>query len=66
MLNGGWGQRSTASAIQHRNAMLEELEAVDVASVSPEQLGVGIKFLSSTADLVELQKARWVAEFDRR
>jgi hypothetical protein len=46
--------------------MLEELEAVDVASVSPEQLGVGIKFLSSTADLVELQKARWVAEFDRR
>jgi len=66
MLNGGWGQHSTASAIRHRNAMLEQLEAVDVECVSPEELGAGIKFLCSTADLVELQKARWVAEFDRR
>jgi hypothetical protein len=66
MLNGGGGKHSTASAIQRRNALLEELEAVDVESLTPEQLGAEIKFLRSTSDLVELQTARRVAEFDRR
>ena len=58
MLNGGWGEVSTASAHGHRSAMLEELEAVDVESLTSEQLGAELKFIRSTVDLFELQAAR--------
>ncbi len=62
MLNGGGG----SSTLQHRNAMLEELEAVDVESLAPEQLGAELKFICSTVDLLQLQAARRLAAFDRR
>jgi uncharacterized protein DUF222 len=66
MFSGGGGSFTSAAALEHRNAMLEGLEAVDVASLTPEQLGAEIKFLRSTSDLIELQTARRLAEFDRR
>jgi len=46
--------------------MLEELEAVDVESLAPEQLGAELKFIRATVDLLELQAARRLAVFDRR
>ena len=36
MLNGGWGDVTTASAHELRNALLEKLEAVDVESLASE------------------------------
>ncbi|HEY8642946.1 MAG TPA: hypothetical protein VIO84_09285, partial [Candidatus Dormibacteraeota bacterium] len=66
MLNGGWGEVSTASAHGHRNAMLEELEAVDVESLTSEQLGAELKFWRATVDLIELQLTRLLAVFDSR
>jgi hypothetical protein len=46
--------------------MLEQLEAVDVESLAPEELGAGLKFMRATVDLLELQVARWLAAFDSR
>jgi len=61
MVDGGWGR----TAVAHRNAFLEEFRGVDVESLSPDQLGDGLKCLRSTSDLVELESARWMAAFDR-
>ena len=66
MLNGGWGDVSTASAHELRNTLLEKLEAVDVESLASEQLGAELKFIRSTVDLLELQAARRLAVFDSR
>ncbi|HEY8643172.1 MAG TPA: DUF222 domain-containing protein [Candidatus Dormibacteraeota bacterium] len=66
MLNGGWGEVSNASAHELRNALLEELEAVDVESLASEQLGAELKFIRATVDLFELQAARRLAVFDSR
>ena len=66
MLNGGWGEVSTASAHELRNALLEKLEAVDVESLASEQLGAELKFIRSSVDLLELQAARRLAVFDSR
>ena len=66
MLYGGWGEVSTASAHGLRNALLEQLEAVDVESLAPEQLGAELKFIRATVDLFELQAARRLAVFDSR
>jgi len=66
MLNGGWGELSTASAHELRNALLEKLEAVDVESLASEQLGAELKFIRATVDLFELQAARRLAVFDSR
>src|ERR1700738_5330297 len=49
---------------QLRNALLEWLEAVDVKSAPPEQLGAEIKLIRSTIDLLELQQAKRLARFD--
>jgi len=46
--------------------MLEQLDAVDVESLAPEELGAGLKFMRATVDLLELQVARWLAAFDSR
>jgi hypothetical protein len=46
--------------------LLEELEAVDVDSLSAEELGAELKFIRASVDLLELQAARRVAAFDRR
>src|ERR1700738_4762752 len=66
MLNGGGGAESGPSTSEHRNAMLEQLEAVDVASLAPEEWCAGLKFMRATVDLLELQVARWLAAFDGR
>jgi len=66
MLSGGGGSFSSASAVEHRNALLEELQAVDVDSLAPDQLGTELKFIRASVDLLELQAARRVAAFDRR
>src|SRR3984893_17103229 len=66
MSDGGGGSSSGASAVELRNAMLEELEGVDVESMAPDRLGAELKFIRSTVDLLELQAARRVAAFDRR
>src|SRR5713226_8141025 len=66
MLNGGGGSFLGASVLEHRNALLEELEAVDVDSLSAEELGAELKFIRTSVDLLELQAARRVAAFDRR
>src|ERR1700736_3173442 len=66
MSDGGGGSSSGGSAVALRNAMLEELEAVDVESLAPDRLGAELKFIRSTVDLLELQAARRVASFDRR
>jgi len=52
--------------VEHRNALLETLQAVDVDSLAPEQLGAELKFIRASVDLLELQAARRVAAFDRR
>src|SRR5260370_39405385 len=46
--------------------MLEALEAVDIDSMAPDQLGAELKFIRASVDLLELQAARRVAAFDRR
>src|ERR1700736_6040786 len=61
MMNGGGG----SALVGHRNAFLEGLEAVDLDSLAPDQLGEGLKLIRATVDLLELQAARWVAAFDR-
>ena len=66
MLNGGWGAASGTSTVQLCNSMLEQLDAVDVESLAPEELGAGLKFMRATVDLLELQVARWLAAFDSR
>src|SRR5260221_13223759 len=66
MLNGGGGGVPGASAVEHRNALLEELEAVDVGSLGAGELGAELKFIRASVDLLELQAARRVASFDRR
>src|ERR1700704_229001 len=66
MLNGGWGSFPGASVVEHRNALLDELEAVDVDSLSADELGSELKFIRASVDLLELQAARRVASFDRR
>src|SRR5258706_8588226 len=66
MLNGGGGIFPGASVVEHRNALLEELEAVDVDSLSAGELGAELKFIRASVDLLELQAARRVAAFDRR
>src|SRR5437764_11092543 len=66
MLNGGWGDVTTASGHDLANALLEKLEAVDVESLASEQLGAELKFIRSTVDLFELQAARRLAVFDSR
>src|SRR3982074_2278130 len=66
MLNGGWGAESGTSTHDLRNSMLEQLEAVDVESLTPEQLGAELKFIRATVDLLELQAARRLAVFDSR
>ena len=66
MSDGGGGSISSASAVEHRNALLEGLQAVDVDSLAPDQLGADLKFIRATVDLLELQAARRVAVFDRR
>jgi hypothetical protein len=53
-------------ALEHRNTLLEELEAVDVDSLSADELGAELKFIRASVDLLELQAARRVAAFDRR
>jgi hypothetical protein len=53
-------------ALGHRNALLDELEAVDVESLAPDELGAELKFIRASVDLLELQAARRVAAFDRR
>jgi len=66
MLNGGWGAASGTSTVHLRNSMLEQLDAVAVESLAPEELGAGLKFMRATVDLLELQVARWLAAFDSR
>src|ERR1700704_2381940 len=66
MLNGGGGSFPATSALEHRNALLEALEAVDVDFLSAEELGAELKFIRASVDLLELQAARRVASFDRR
>src|ERR1700704_3308090 len=66
MMNGGGGSFPGASAVEHRNALLEELEAVEVDSLGADELGSELKFIRASVDLLELQAARRVAAFDRR
>src|ERR1700694_1195833 len=66
MSDGGGGSIASASAVEHRNAMLEALQLVDVDSLAPAQLGAELKFIRASVDLLELQAARRVAAFDRR
>src|ERR1700738_2483029 len=66
MVYGGGGSNPGASAVEHRNALLEELQTVEVDSLAPEQLGAELKFIRASVDLLELQAARRVAAFDRR
>jgi len=66
MLNGGEGEVSTAPAHELRNALLEELEAADVESLTSEQLGAELKFWRATVDLIEVQISRRLAVFDSR
>ena len=61
MFDGGGGTNPGASVVEHRNALLEELQAVDVDSLAPEQLGAELKFIRASVDLLELQTARRVA-----
>jgi predicted HTH domain antitoxin len=65
MFDGGGGSNPGVSIVERRNAMLELLDAVDVDSLAPDQLGAELKFIRSTVDLLELQAARRVAAFDR-
>src|ERR1700724_2571588 len=66
MSDGGGGSIAGDSAVEHRNAMLEALQLVDVDSLAPDQLGAELKFIRASVDLLELQAARRVAAFDRR
>src|SRR6202171_2461771 len=66
MSDGGRGSIASASAVEHRNAMLEALQLVDVDSLAPDQLRAELKFIRASVDLLELQAARRVAAFDRR
>src|SRR5260221_12923408 len=66
MLDGCGGSVPGAAAVEHRNALLEELEAVDVESRGADELGAELKFIRASVDLLELQAARRVASFDRR
>jgi len=61
MFDGGGG-----SALEHRNALLEALQAADVETLPADQLGLELKFIRASVDLLELQAARRVAAFDRR
>src|SRR5437588_10300810 len=66
MSDGGPEIAAGASALECRNALLEALQAVDVESLAPDQLGAELKFIRTWVDLLELQAARRVAAFDRR
>jgi len=66
MSDGGPEIAAGASAHECRNALLEALQAVDVESLAPDQLGAELKFIRASVDLLELQAARRVAAFDRR
>ena len=66
MWNGGGGNFPRASALEHRNALLGDLEAVDVDALAADELGAELKFIRASVDLLELQAARRVAAFDRR
>src|ERR1700682_3647754 len=66
MSDGGGGSIAGDSAAEHRNAMLEALQLVDVNPLAPDQLGAELKFIRTSVDLLELQAARRVAAFDRR
>src|ERR1700674_5601919 len=66
MFDGGGGSNPGPSVVEHRNALLQELQAVDVDSLAPEGLGAELKFIRASVDLLELQAARRVAAFDRR
>src|ERR1700730_15935618 len=66
MLNGGGGSFPGLSALELRNVLLEELEAVDAESLSAAQLGAELKSIRASVDLLERQAARRVAAFDRR
>src|SRR5205814_4921988 len=66
MLNGGGGAESGSSTVRLRNSMLEQLDAVDIESLTSEQLGAELKFIRATVDLLELQAARRLAIFDSR
>src|ERR1700738_2332436 len=63
---GGGGSFSLEAVTEYRNAMLEGLEAVDVNSAAPDQLGSEIKLIRSTIDLLELQQAKRLARFDEK
>jgi hypothetical protein len=52
------GGRGASSVLELRNAFLEGLEAVDVDSLAPEELGDGLKFIRAAVDFLELQAAR--------
>src|ERR1700736_522885 len=66
MFDGGGGSNPGAPVVEYRNALLEELQTVEVDSLAPEQLGAELKFIRASVDLLELQAARRVAAFDRR
>src|SRR6202521_5678722 len=66
MFDGGGGSNPGPSVVEHRNALLQELQAVDVDALASDQLGAELKFIRSSVDLLELQAARRVAAFDRR
>src|ERR1700682_4584349 len=66
MWNGGGGNFPRASALDDRNALLGDLEAVDVDALAADELGAELKFIRASVDLLELQAGRRVAAFDRR
>ena len=53
--------------VQLRNALLEEVDAVDVESLALDQLGAELKFIRSTVERLELHAARywWAAASNR-
>jgi len=52
--------------LDEQNALLRQLESVDVHSLTAARLGDEIRMIRSTIDLLELQAARRVAVFDER
>src|SRR5438874_2470198 len=63
---GVGGAESGSATVRLRNSMLEQLDAVDIESLTSEQLGAELKFIRGTVDLLELQAARRLAIFDTR
>ena len=48
MSDGGGGSIAGDSAVEHRNAMWEALQLVDVDSLAPDQLGAELKFIRAS------------------